>query len=83
MDDQLELCSIQDLWEIFCCLHWQINSVKRENLDTPLSLQLAVQGSRSKVNTRATVKLEYQEINEMGTFDIININNYDVILGTP
>ena len=58
-------------------------SVKRENLDTPLSLQLAVQGSRSKVNTRATVNLEYQEISETRTFDIININNYDVILGTP
>lgn len=58
-------------------------SVKRENLETPLLLQLAIQRSRSKVNTWASVKLEYQEINETRTFDIININNYDVILGTP
>ena len=51
-------------------------------LNTPLSLQLAVQGSRSKVNTRASVRLDYQDISETHTFDIININNYDVILGT-
>ena len=58
-------------------------SVKRENLATPLSLQLAVQGSRSKVNAKASVKLEYQGINKAQTFDIININNYDLILWTP
>ena len=57
--------------------------VKREKLDSPLSLQLAVQGSRSKVNAQATVRLQYQGINEQRTLDIININNYDLILGTP
>ena len=57
--------------------------VKREPLETPLSLQLAVQGSRSKINARSTVHLEYQEINEHRVLDIININNYDLILGTP
>jgi hypothetical protein len=57
--------------------------VKRKQLDTPLSLQLAVQGSRSKVNSVATVRLEYQTINEDRTLDIININSYDLILGTP
>ena len=35
------------------------------------------------MNTRASVELEYQEIKEARTFDIININNYDLILGTP
>lgn len=58
-------------------------SVKRETLESPLALHLAVQGSRSKVNARATVNLKYQEVNETRTFDIINLNNYDVILGTP
>ena len=58
-------------------------AVKRETLDSPISLQLAVQGSRSKVNARATLKLEYQDICEDRTFDVININNYDLILGTP
>ena len=58
-------------------------SLKREQLETPLSLQLAVQGSRSKVNTRVSVNLQYQTINETCTLDVININNYDLILGTP
>ena len=38
--------------------------LKRETLDVPLSLQLAVQGSRSKVNTMATAQLKYQNIKE-------------------
>jgi Retroviral aspartyl protease len=58
-------------------------SIKREALDTPLSLHLAVQGSRSRVNAKATVILKYQGINETRTLDIINLNNYDLILGTP
>ena len=58
-------------------------SIKRETLDTPLSLHLAVQGSRSKVNARTTINLKYQGINEKRTLDIINLNNYDLILGTP
>ena len=58
-------------------------SIKREKLDTPLSLHLAVQGSRSKVNARANVNLKYQGIEENRTLDIINLNNYDLILGTP
>ena len=57
--------------------------VRKTLLDVPLALQLAVQGSRSKVNSVATVQLQYQEINEARTFDIINLNNYDLILGTP
>ena len=60
----------------------QLN-VKREPLESPLSLQLAVQGSRSKVNARATVELQYQTINETRTLDIANLSNYDLILGTP
>ena len=58
-------------------------SIKREMLDTPLSLHLAMQGSRSKVNGRTTVNLKYQGINEKRTLDIINLNNYNLISGTP
>ena len=57
--------------------------VKKTSLDVPLALQLAVQGSRSKVNSVTTVQLQYQDINEQRTFDIINLNGYDLILGTP
>jgi hypothetical protein len=29
------------------------------------------------------VKLQYQEVDENRRFDVINLDNYDVILGTP
>ena len=57
--------------------------INKEPLSTPLALQLAVQGSRSKVNSAATAQLKYQDIDEKRTFDVINLNNYDLILGTP
>jgi hypothetical protein len=60
----------------------QLN-VKREELEVPLGLQLAVQGSRSKINFRAKSRFQYQEIDEERQFDIINLSNYDLILGTP
>ena len=58
-------------------------SLTRRTMETPLSLHLAVQGSRSKVNASTTVNLKYQGIDETRTLDIINLNNYDAILGTP
>lgn len=35
------------------------------------------------MNARATVQLKYQGIDKSRTLDIINLNNYDLILGTP
>lgn len=52
-------------------------------LAKPLTVQLAVQGSRSKVNYGTKVLLQYQEISSERYFDIINLQNYDLILGTP
>jgi len=57
--------------------------VKCETLEVPLPVQLAVQGSRTRVNSRARVQFKYQGIDEERLFDIININSYDLILGTP
>ena len=57
--------------------------IEKESLSVPLALQLAVQGSRSKVNSVVTAQFQYQDINEKRTFDVINLNNYDLILGTP
>ena len=57
--------------------------LNKENLEVPLGLQLAVQGSRSKINSRAKAKFQYQEITEDRYFDIINLSYYDIILGTP
>lgn len=60
----------------------QLMVVKME-LKKPLALQLAMQGSQSKVNWCTTVNIKYQSINEERYFDIANLTNYDVILGTP
>jgi Reverse transcriptase (RNA-dependent DNA polymerase)/Retroviral aspartyl protease len=57
--------------------------VTKTELEKPLPLQLAVQGSRSKVNWGTTVNFKYQSINEERRFDIANLSNYDLILGTP
>ena len=57
--------------------------VKKDKLTSPLGLQLAVQGSCSKINSGTKVNLEYQNIKEERYFDIINLSNYDFILGTP
>jgi hypothetical protein len=57
--------------------------VRKKILSVPLGLQLAVQGSRSKINTTAEARIQYQGINDIRHFDVINLNNYDIILGTP
>lgn len=49
----------------------------------PLTLQMAVQGSCSKLNWSTSVNFRYQNINMTHHFDIANLENYDLILGTP
>jgi hypothetical protein len=46
-------------------------------------LQLAVQGFRSKVNWGVEAELKYQGIKGKRYFDVANLSNYDLILGTP
>jgi len=57
--------------------------VKRAWLEKPLPIQLAVQGSRSKVNFGVNVRFQYQGTDYQRYFDVINLGNYDIILGTP
>ena len=57
--------------------------LKRTNFEKPLGLQLAVQGSRSKINSFVNMSYSYQEIEDSRRFDVANLNDYDVILGTP
>jgi hypothetical protein len=57
--------------------------VRKVALKKLLPLQLAIKGSRSKVNWGTTVNFKYQSINEERYFDITNLSNYDLILGTP
>ncbi|KZV59544.1 hypothetical protein PENSPDRAFT_595244, partial [Peniophora sp. CONT] len=57
--------------------------LKPEALAKPLPVQLAVHGSRSKINFSVEAQFEYQEINCRKRFDVANLDNYDMILGTP
>ncbi|KAG6840104.1 hypothetical protein H0H87_012499, partial [Tephrocybe sp. NHM501043] len=57
--------------------------VQKIVLAKPLPLQLAVQGSRSKVNYGTKVNIKYQNIDEERYLDIANLSSYDIILGTP
>ena len=52
-------------------------------LDKPISIQLAVPGSKSVINygRNTTIKCGGKELKEY--FNIIHIDYYDVILGTP
>ncbi|CAA7257324.1 unnamed protein product [Cyclocybe aegerita] len=57
--------------------------LRKEELPDPLKLQLAVQGSRSVIKYRVSARFQYESIDTSHTFDVINLNNYDMILGTP
>ncbi|KAI0917595.1 hypothetical protein AcW2_007695 [Taiwanofungus camphoratus] len=57
--------------------------VKSFELKKPLPVHLAVQGSWAKINLGCQAKVEYQSIHEHRYFDVINLLNYDLILGTP
>jgi hypothetical protein len=67
---------------IFTTLVDQLH-LRSDVLETPLNLQLAMSGSRSKVKATVTAQMDYQDIHEDRTFDVINIDSYDMILGTP
>ncbi|KZV78652.1 hypothetical protein EXIGLDRAFT_633571, partial [Exidia glandulosa HHB12029] len=49
----------------------------------PMNLQMAVSGSQSKVNVECTTDFAYQDIRERRTWDVANIDHYDIVLGTP
>ena len=52
-------------------------------LPVPLKLQLAVQGSRSVIKHSVESRFQFQGIDEIRKFDVVNLSNYDLILGTP
>ena len=52
-------------------------------LQEQMTLQLAVTGSRSKINYGTWVPIEFGPVNAKVYFDIANIEGYDAILGTP
>ena len=50
--------------------------------EKPLPVQLTVHKLRSKINCRMTVRFQYQTIDCNRRFNLVNLDNYDAILGT-
>ena len=61
----------------------QATGIKTFALEKPIVLQLACISSRSMINygTRVTIKIGCKVVEEY--FDIVNVEHYYVILGTP
>ena len=61
----------------------RVAKIKPFLLDKPIGIRLAVTGRKSVINygANATIKYNGKELKEY--FDIINIDYYDAILGTP
>lgn len=57
--------------------------LKYDLLEKPILLQLAFSGSHSVVKAYTSINLKYQEIPGPCTFNIVNLESYDVILGMP
>ena len=57
--------------------------LRMDVLKSLLNLQPAVSGSHSKVKATVTARVDYQDIHGDRTFDVINLDSYDMILGTP
>jgi hypothetical protein len=57
--------------------------IKTNVLVKLVPLFLAVSGSRSVINHSATVNLKYQGINCERSFDVCNLDAYNIVLGTP
>ncbi|KAG2064351.1 hypothetical protein BDR04DRAFT_1180195 [Suillus decipiens] len=72
--------SLSDFMSVTLADQLKVNKVA---LTKPIVVQLAVQGSQSKVNYGAQVQLKYQSIGEQRYFDVINLQHYDLVLRTP
>ena len=59
-----------------------VNADKIE-LDEQVNLQLGTKGSRTKINYGTRVNLKVGPVNERTYFDMVDIDRYDAILGTP
>lgn len=48
-----------------------------------LPIYLAIQGSRAKVSAGCSAEIHYQTVKEAQYFDVVNLLNYDLVLGIP
>jgi hypothetical protein len=58
-------------------------SLRPIQLEKPVGLQMALIGSRGRINYGITVPVEVGLVTRPVYFDIANIERYDVIMGTP
>src|SRR3984957_20096763 len=52
-------------------------------LDKPVTLQLGCSGSRLKVNFATTAMINFELVHVLTFLNIVNLDKYDCILGTP
>ena len=59
----------------------QLN-IKPQTLEKPIGLTMAVAGLHEAIKHSAEVNIKYQEIDGMYRLDVVNLDRYDLILGT-
>ena len=62
----------------------RVAKLKVTQLENPVPLQLGMIGSRSMINFGTRAHLELSTITENDAYlDVVNIDRYDMIIGTP
>lgn len=61
----------------------RVAGVRAFELENPAILQLGCVGSRSRINYGAQVLITFGEITSDTYLDIVNLDRYDLVLGTP
>ncbi|CUA71823.1 hypothetical protein RSOLAG22IIIB_09881 [Rhizoctonia solani] len=61
----------------------RIAQIKPIELEEPIGLQLATVGSRSKINYGVNTTITVGTTNVSHYFNVVNVDKYDVVLGTP
>ncbi|KEP46697.1 putative Ty3/Gypsy polyprotein/retrotransposon [Rhizoctonia solani 123E] len=61
----------------------RVARIKPVELLEPIGLQLATVGSRSKINYGVNAPISIGPINGPHYFDVVNVDKYDVVIGTP
>jgi Retroviral aspartyl protease len=60
-----------------------VAALEAKELVKPVTLQLGCSGSHSKINFATESLIEFASIDEITYLDIVNLDKYDTILGTP
>ena len=61
----------------------RVAGIKAFELENPAILQLGCVGSRSRINYGANVPVIWGQFKGEVYFDVVNLDRYDAVLGTP